>query len=162
MSMPAATTDREVSLKLWIVLARAYRAVAERSRRDIERSGLTASEFAVLEVLYHKGDLPVGEVAGRVLLTSGSMTYVIDKLERRRLLARRHCPEDQRVTYLTIKAGGRSLMASIFPGHAEAIREATAGLSSQEKRIATSLLKRLGLAAAQDLASIPAEPERSG
>jgi MarR family transcriptional regulator, 2-MHQ and catechol-resistance regulon repressor len=162
MSTTAASTDREVSLKLWIVLARAYRAVAERSRRDIERSGLTASEFAVLEVLYHKGDLPVGGVAARVLLTSGSMTYVIDKLVGRRLVARRQCPEDQRVTYLAITAGGRSLMASIFPGHAEAIRDATAGLSSHEKRIATSLLKRLGLAAAEDLASLPREPEGSG
>ena len=150
MSTTAAVTDREASLKLWIVLARAYRAVAERARRDIERSGLTASEFAVLEVLYHKGDLPVGEVAQRVLLTSGSMTYVINKLERRRLLARRHCTEDQRVTYLAINPAGRSLIASIFPRHVDAIRRATAGLSSKEKRLATLLLNRLGLAAAQD------------
>jgi MarR family 2-MHQ and catechol resistance regulon transcriptional repressor len=145
----AVATDRELSLKLWIVLARAHRAVAERSRRDIERSGLTASEFAALEVVYHKGDLPVGDVAARVLLTSGSMTYVIDKLEHRGLLERKRCPEDQRVTYVGITAAGRNLMASLFPAHAEAIRHATAGLTADEKRLATVLLKRLGLAAAQ-------------
>jgi len=147
----AAVTDRDLSLKLWIVLARAYRAVAARSRRDIERHGLLASEFAVLEAVYHKGELPVGDVAERVLLTSGSMTHVIDKLEERGLLARRRCPEDQRVIYLGMTSAGRALVASIFPAHAEAIRRATSGLSPEEKRIATVLLKRLGLAAAAEL-----------
>jgi len=146
----AAVTDRDLALKLWVVLARAYRAVAMRSRRDIERHGLTASEFAALEVLYHKGDLPVGDVSDRVLLTSGSMTPVIDKLERRGLLARRRCAEDQRITYLSITAAGRALIASIFPAHAEAIRRATAGVSPDEKRTLVVLLKRLGLTAAED------------
>jgi MarR family 2-MHQ and catechol resistance regulon transcriptional repressor len=147
MSTPAAVTDREISLKLWVVLARAFRAMAERTRRDVERHGLTGSEFAVLEALYHKGDLPIGELGDRVLLTSGSMTYVIDKLARRGLLARRRCAQDQRVRYASISASGRRLLASIFPDHAEEIRRATAGLSAEEKRTATALLKRLGLGA---------------
>lgn len=147
----AAVRDRELSLKLWVVLARAHRAVARELRRDIERHGLVVSEFGTLEVLYHKGDLPVGDVSERVLLTSGSMTHVIDKLERRGLLARRRCPEDQRITYLAITPAGRALMTAIFPAHAEAIRRATAGLGSNEKRILVSLLKRLGLAAAEGL-----------
>ena len=146
----AQVTDRDLSLKLWVVLARAHRALAARARQDIERHTLLASEFAVLEVLYHKGTLPVGEVAERVLLTSGSMTHVIDKLERRGLLVRRPCAEDHRVTYLGITTAGRTLMASIFPLHAEEIRRATAGISPEEKRLLTVLLKRLGLAAAGD------------
>lgn len=147
MTTTAAITDREISLKLWVVLARAFRAMADRSRRDVERHDLTGSEFAVLEALYHKGDLPIGDLGQRVLLTSGSMTYVIDKLARRGLLARRRCTQDQRVRYAAITPAGRRLMASIFPGHAEAIRRATAGLSADEKRVVTALLKRLGLAA---------------
>jgi MarR family 2-MHQ and catechol resistance regulon transcriptional repressor len=146
----AAVTDRDLSLKLWVVLVRAYRAVAARSRQDIERHGLAPSEFAVLEALYHKGDLPVGDVSERVLLTSGSMTHVVDKLERRGLVARRRCSEDQRITYLSITPTGRTLLASIFPAHAEAIRRATAGLGADEKRAVILLLKRLGLAAAED------------
>jgi MarR family transcriptional regulator, 2-MHQ and catechol-resistance regulon repressor len=151
----AAVTDRELSLKLWVVLARAYRAVARQLRRDIERHGLVVSEFGTLEVLYHKGDLPVGDVSERVLLTSGSMTHVVDKLERRGLLVRRRCPEDQRITYLAITPAGRALMAAMFPAHAEAIRRATAGLGPDEKRMLVSLLKRLGLAAADRLEEDP-------
>jgi MarR family transcriptional regulator, 2-MHQ and catechol-resistance regulon repressor len=152
MSTTAVVTDREVSLKLWVVLSRAHRAIAERARRDIERHELTASEFAVLEALYHKGDLPIGELGDRVLLTSGSMTYVVDRLADRGLLSRRRCTEDQRVTYASISAAGRRLLASIFPPHAAAIRRATAGLSTEEKRTAIALLKRLGLAAEHDTA----------
>jgi MarR family 2-MHQ and catechol resistance regulon transcriptional repressor len=149
MKMPttSAVTDRDLSLKLWVVLARANQAVAARSRDDIERHGLTASEFGTLEVLYHKGDLPVGEIRSRVLLTSGSMTYVVDKLAGRGLVTRRHCPQDQRVTYVGLTPAGRRLVASIFPEHAEAIRQATAGLAPGEKRLIIALLKRLGLAA---------------
>jgi MarR family 2-MHQ and catechol resistance regulon transcriptional repressor len=153
MSTTAAIRDREISLKLWVVLARAYRALADVSRGDIERHGLTASEFAVLEAIYHTGELPIGDIAERVLLTSGSMTYVVDKLEQRDLLVRKRCPEDQRIIFVAISPAGRALMASIFPPHAEAIRRATAGLAPEEKRLATVLLKRLGLAAAHRTAS---------
>jgi MarR family transcriptional regulator, 2-MHQ and catechol-resistance regulon repressor len=148
MTTSAPSTEREVALKLWVVLARCYRAVSERTGRDAVRHGLTLSEFAVLEALFHKGDLPIGDLGDRVLLTSGSMTYVVDKLEERRLVARRRCAEDLRVIYATITPAGRRLMASIFPSHAEVVRQATAGLTLDEKRTATVLLKRLGLAAA--------------
>jgi MarR family transcriptional regulator, 2-MHQ and catechol-resistance regulon repressor len=72
----------------------------------------------------------------------------VDKLEERRLVARRRCADDLRVIYATITPAGRRLMASIFPSHAEVVRQATAGLTLDEKRTATVLLKRLGLAAA--------------
>ncbi|MEP6690608.1 MAG: MarR family transcriptional regulator [Gemmatimonadaceae bacterium] len=145
MSPTAGSTDRELALKLWIVLARAGRALERHARRDIERYGLSLTEFAVLEALYHKGDLPIGEVGDRVLLKSGSMTYVIDKLEERGLLERRACPTDQRVTFVRITADGRRQIREIFPAHADAIRVATSGLPADEKRQTIALLKKLGL-----------------
>jgi MarR family transcriptional regulator, 2-MHQ and catechol-resistance regulon repressor len=137
--------DTEAALKLWVVMNRAFRSVAEHTRRHIESSGLHPTEFAVLEVLLHRGPLTIGEVGSRVLLTSGSMTHVIDKLERRRMLERRPDPEDRRASYLHLTAEGRALISSIFPAHAEAIRRATSGLTTEEKRIASVLLRRLGL-----------------
>jgi MarR family transcriptional regulator, 2-MHQ and catechol-resistance regulon repressor len=80
--------DTAAALRLWVILNRAHRAIGERVRRDIEAHGLHPTEFAVLEVLHHKGPLTLGEVGERVLLTSGSMTHVADKLERRDLIAR--------------------------------------------------------------------------
>lgn len=145
------STSRDLALKLFVVLARAHGSLMEHARRDIERSELTQTEFAVLEVLYHKGRLTIGEIGERVLLTSGSMTYVVDKLERRGLLERTPCPEDQRATYVVLTAEGRRLIGRIFPGHAAALERATAGLSVAEKRQAVELLKRLGLEAERQL-----------
>ena len=74
------------SLKLFIVLSRAYRAVNEHVNKRIQRYGLNPTEFAVLELLYHKGDQPLQQIGGKILLASGSMTYVIDKLEKKKYI----------------------------------------------------------------------------
>ena len=136
--------DTAAALKLWVVLNRAQRAIGEHARREVERQGLRPTEFAVLEALYHKGPLTLGEVGNRVLLTSGSTTAVADKLEQRHLLARRACSEDRRVCYAELTEEGRGLIAAIFPDHAEALRQAMNGLTTEEKKLVTALLKRLG------------------
>ncbi len=140
--------ETRTALKLWVVLSRAARAIAEQSRRDIERHGLGATEFGVLEVLHHRGPLPIGEVGSRILLTSGSTTYVIDKLQERGLLRRRQCEHDRRVQYAELTEAGSALVRELFPEHAARIEEVMRGLTSEEQRIATALLKRLGTGAA--------------
>ena len=145
------TAGQDLALKLFVVLSRASKTLMEHAKRDVEKSGLGQTEFAVLEVLYHKGQLTIGEIGESVLLTSGSMTYVVDKLEQRALLERKPCAEDQRSTYIALTPEGRRLIGRIFPGHAAALERATAALSAEEKREAIALLKKLGLAAAADL-----------
>jgi MarR family transcriptional regulator, 2-MHQ and catechol-resistance regulon repressor len=147
MPRDATTSDSEqdAALKLWVVLSRAHEAVAELAKLDIERGELSLTEFAVLEALYHKGDLSAGEVSQRVLLLSGSLTYVIDKLVARGLIIRRACETDRRRTYLHLTSPGRSLMKRIWPAHAAVIELATSGLTAAEKRTATRLLKKMGL-----------------
>ena len=142
--------DRAASLKLWVVLSRAHEAVAARARSDIVRSGLSLTEFGVLEALYHKGDLTAGAVSQLVLLKSGSLTYVIDKLAQRGLIKRRICDTDRRRTYLNLTARGKSTMRKVWPAHAASIELATDGLTLAEKRAAARLLKRLGLFANGD------------
>ena len=145
------TASQELALKLFVVLARAHKTLMEHAKRDVEKAGLGQTEFAVLEVLYHKGQLTIGEIGDSVLLTSGSMTYVVDKLEKRALLERKPCAEDQRATYIALTPEGRRLIGRIFPGHAAALERATAALAAEEKRAAITLLKKLGLGAAGDL-----------
>jgi MarR family 2-MHQ and catechol resistance regulon transcriptional repressor len=145
------TPNQDLALKLFVVLARASRSLMEHAKRDVEKSELSQTEFAVLEVLYHKGQLTIGEIGERVLLTSGSMTYVVDKLERRSLVERKPCPEDHRATYIALTGDGRRLLGRIFPGHAAAIERAAASLTADEKRTAIALLKKLGIGADREL-----------
>ena len=137
--------ETAVSLKLWVVLNRALRSVEDRLRRQVEAHGLSMTEFAVLEVLLHKGTQPIGEIGDRILRTSGSMTYVLDKLAGRGLLRRRACEQDRRVMHAELTPEGRALIETVFPEHAALIRELTAGLTTAEQQTATELLRRLGL-----------------
>ncbi len=139
--------ETERALQLFVALTRCYNAVTEHARQDIVRHGLKPSEFAVLELLYHKGPVPLGKVAERILLTTGSVTHVIDLLEKRDLVRRVACPKDRRVLYAELTDQGRKLIAAIFPKHAARIRQAVAGLSAEEQEAARALLKKLGLAA---------------
>lgn len=138
-------SEQNAALKLWVVLSRAHGAVAKLAKLDIERGELSLTEFAVLEALYHKGDLTAGEVSERVLMQSGSLTYVIDKLVARGLISRRACETDGRRTYLRLASSGSALMKRIWPAHAAVIALATSGLTAAEKRTVTRLLKKMGL-----------------
>ena len=137
--------EQTAALKLWVVLNRAHDAIAERAKLDVDRSELSLTEFGVMEALYHKGALSAGEVSRRVLLRSGSLTYVIDKLVERGLIGRTLCETDKRRTYLQLTIAGTALMRKIWPGHAAAIEQAMEGLTLAEKRAAARLLKKMGL-----------------
>jgi MarR family transcriptional regulator, 2-MHQ and catechol-resistance regulon repressor len=139
------TQDTKQSLKLFIVLSRAYKALNEEINKNIQENGLNPTEFAVLELLYHKGDQPLQQIGGKILLASGSITYVVDKLEQKGYLKRVACPKDRRVTYAQISETGRNLIDKIFPNHEERIHELMSALSPEEKNDAIELVKKLGL-----------------
>ena len=133
------------SLKLFIVLSRAHKAITEQTNQFFQASGVNPTEFAVLELLYHKGKQPLQKIGGKILLASGSITYVIDKLEKRGFIIRVNCPTDRRVTYAEISEQGKEFMANIFPEHEKKLHELTGVLSNEEKEQAIELMKKLGL-----------------
>lgn len=134
----------DTSLKLFVVLSKAYRTIMEQVEADIQRRGLNLTDFAVLELLYHKGGQPLKNIGEKILLTSGSITYVVNKLEKKSYLKRIPNPDDRRVTFAEITEKGADLLQTIFPGHWERIEEITNGLNVAEKEIAIELLKKLG------------------
>jgi MarR family transcriptional regulator, 2-MHQ and catechol-resistance regulon repressor len=140
---------QELALKLYVVLTRAATAVARHADRDISEHGFTPGEFAILDVLYHKGPLLLGEVQRKILVTSGGVTYLVDRLVAQGLVERRECTEDRRARYAALTPAGEALMGRIFPVHAAAIERAVATLTPEEQRTAVDLLRKLGLGAAQ-------------
>ncbi|CEG22306.1 HTH-type transcriptional regulator MhqR [Planococcus massiliensis] len=137
--------DIKQSLKLFIVMSRAHKAISEQTNQFFQANGVNPTEFAVLELLYHKGKQPLQKIGGKILLASGSITYVIDKLEKRGYITRVNCPSDRRVTYAEISEAGNEFMSRIFPEHEKHLHELTNALSSEEKEQAIELMKKLGL-----------------
>ncbi|WP_404451191.1 MarR family transcriptional regulator [Virgibacillus necropolis] len=132
------------SLKLFVVLSKTYRAMMNEAAIDMRSKGLNLTEFAVLELLYHRGEQPLKKIGEKILLTSGSITYVIDKLEKKNYIYRKHSPHDGRVTFAYISDKGITLLDSIFPDHWRKIEEILEGLNKDEKTQAINLLKKLG------------------
>jgi MarR family 2-MHQ and catechol resistance regulon transcriptional repressor len=135
--------DRAATLQLVIAIGRALQAMERVVRPPLAASGLAMTEFAVLEALYHKGPLRLGEIRDRILVTGASTTYVVKKLEERGLMRRKPYADDSRVVLGELTAKGRALIEEVFPEHVELLQQATAGLTVSEKREASRLLRAL-------------------
>ncbi|BDH62017.1 HTH-type transcriptional regulator MhqR [Lysinibacillus sp. PLM2] len=136
--------NQNQKLKAFTVLLRASQSVQEASKKDHSKHGLNPTEFAVLELLYHKGDQPIQVIGKKILIASSSITYVVDKLEEKGFVVRKACPSDRRVTYAAITDEGKKIMDQIFPGHIEIIEEIFNAITEDEVDILIDLLKKVG------------------
>jgi MarR family 2-MHQ and catechol resistance regulon transcriptional repressor len=133
---------------LWLLLWKAYDSLAAYAYESIRSMGLGLSDFGVLEILLHKGPLPVNIIGLKIRLTSGSISVAIDRLEEKRLVERRDDPEDRRARVVHLTPAGRKLIVCAFAEHAAAMEHATSGLSPAERKETIRLLKKLGTKAA--------------
>ncbi|MCC6245721.1 MAG: MarR family transcriptional regulator [Gemmatimonadaceae bacterium] len=143
------TPEETAALRLWVIMSRAHAAIAEHAAADVSRHGLTLTEFAIVEALYHRGPLLLGEVQKRILVSSGGITFLVDRLAAKGLVERRSCPSDRRARYAALTPEGEALMAHIFPTHVAALTRAMSALSVEQKDEATRALRALGLRAAE-------------
>ncbi|MDZ7344553.1 MAG: MarR family transcriptional regulator [candidate division KSB1 bacterium] len=144
-----ATRDRErytacqkQSLKLWVVLARCFNTFAHALK--FEQGDLTLPQFGVLEALAHLGPMKMCDIAGKLLMSGGNVTGVVDRLEQKGLVRRIVDTEDRRTFVIHLTAAGRKLIDDIFPRHALQIEKLTSALSAKEKGTLIALLKKLG------------------
>jgi MarR family 2-MHQ and catechol resistance regulon transcriptional repressor len=134
-----------VFLVLWKA-ASAVQAYAEKSISELE---MCASDFAVLEALLHKGPLPVNEIGKKILLTSGSITVAVDRLETKGFVERRAHANDRRARIVHLTKEGRKLITRLYAKHAADMeRLATGSLTREERNMLISLLKKIGYEAA--------------
>lgn len=131
-------------LKAVTVILRASQAIQEVIRKDVANYGLNPTEFSVLELLYHKGEQSIQVIGKKVLISSSSITYVVDKLEQKMYVRRQGCPEDRRVIYAVLTSEGKALMDDIFPKHIIEIEKIFDDLNADELNQTFALLKRVG------------------
>ena len=141
--LQAPAPDEAASLQLILSIGRAFKFVDDYVRPRMQKHGLTMTEFSVLMVLWHGGPTPLGELSERILLTGASTTYTVKKLEKRGLIARESRSEDKRVVMGVITEKGRTLARKIAPLHATELAEAMHRLSTEEKKTAAQLLRKL-------------------
>jgi len=138
-------TGSHIRLVLW----KAAKAVDRVDRDSIRRTGLTLSDFAIMEALLHKGPLPINQIGEKVLLSSGSMTAAVNRLENAGHVQRIQDPSDGRCFYVHLTKTGRRIVSQAFRRHAQNLEKAAGALTAEERTELVRLLKKVGLQAQQ-------------
>jgi MarR family 2-MHQ and catechol resistance regulon transcriptional repressor len=133
---------------VWLVMLKAMRALARYAAAGIEGTGLGESDFRVLEVLLHKGPLPVNTIGPIVDLTPGSISIAVDRLVAKGLVSRVESTEDRRVRIVALTSGGKDLIVPAFRKHAGQMKKVFSELSPEELRALKETLKKTGKRAA--------------
>jgi len=143
---------------VWLVLWKAARAVEAYAEESIAQLEMCGSDFAVLEALLHKGALPINELGKKILLTSGSITVAVDRLEDKELVERRAHGTDRRAKLVHLTKEGKKVITRVYADHAADMeRLASASLTRKERETLIRLLKQIGYEAAGQLAQRKAE-----
>ena len=129
---------------VWLVLIKASQAIAKLVQADLEGTDLGESDFRVLEVLLHKGALPVNAIGPKVHLTPGSISVAVDRLHGRGLVTRVEDPSDRRVRIVDLTPVGRELILPIFRRRADILEKVFAVLTPAERVQLEHLLKTVG------------------
>src|ERR1700733_4765445 len=133
---------------VWLVMMKAMRALTKYAAAGIEETGLGLSDFGVLEVLLHKGPLPVNTIGPIVDLTPGSISIAVDRLVAKGLVSRVESTDDRRVRIVALTPRGKDLIGGAFRKHSGQMKKVFSELSQEELRALEAALKKLGKHAA--------------
>jgi len=132
----------------WLVMMKAMRALTKYATAGIEETGLGLSDFGVLEILLHRGPLPVNTIGPLVDLTPGSISIAVDRLVAKGLVSRVESADDRRVRIVALTSRGKDLIAAAFRKHSGQMKKVFSELSAEELRALEAALKKLGKHAA--------------
>jgi MarR family 2-MHQ and catechol resistance regulon transcriptional repressor len=133
---------------VWLVMMKAMRALTRYATAGIDETGLGLSDFGILEVLLHKGPLPVNTIGPIVDLTRGSISTAVDRLVAKGLVSRVETAEDRRVRMVALTPRGKDLIVSAFKMHSGQMKSVFSDLSQEELRGLEVALKKVGKRAA--------------
>jgi MarR family transcriptional regulator, 2-MHQ and catechol-resistance regulon repressor len=136
--------SERLALATYVRLMRAANTARTHASRHLGDSGLTLTQFAVLEALYHLGLMSLSDIAEKVLTTGGNLTMVTGNLARDGLVRRQKSPDDGRLQILVLTSKGKGLMRRVSPLHAAAISEFMSALDADELAELGELCRKLG------------------
>jgi MarR family 2-MHQ and catechol resistance regulon transcriptional repressor len=128
----------------WLVWRKAHEAAEDYLLRGIEETGISNTDFRILEALLHLGPQPVNTIGPKVNLTPGSISVAVDRLLERGLVSRVESSEDRRVRMVALTKTGKDLIVPIFLKHATEIARMFSDASPKELEMLETILKRTG------------------
>ncbi len=131
-------------LKILIGLHRTVNYIDKQSLKIFSKHNLTIGQFGVLEALYHKGNMTIGQVQEKILSSSGTIPLIINNLEKRGYIVKNIDSKDKRKCILQITNLGKQLVEEVYPENEQQIIEVMKCWSDKEQQQLASLLKKFG------------------
>ena len=128
----------------WLVWKKAHEAASDYLGTGIEETGISHTDFRVLEALLNKGPLPVNTIGPKVHLTPGSISVAVDRLLEKGLVSRAESPGDRRVRIVALTKAGKDLIVPIFRKHSAEIAKVFADANPKKLQILETVLKKAG------------------
>ena len=128
----------------WLVMLKAWQSIARYLRPTTNADGLGESDFRVLEVLLHKGPMPVNAIGPKVDLNPGSVSVAVDRLYKKGYVSREECSSDRRVRTVSLTEKGRQAFLPVFRRHAGLIKRVFQDVSSKDLQKLEVTLKKIG------------------
>ena len=132
------------ALHAWLVMLKAWQSVSHYLLPPLLAEGLGESDFRVLEVLLHKGPMPVNAIGPKVYLNPGSVSVAVDRLYKKGFVSRVECTQDRRVRTVSLTEKGRQMFVPLFRRHTALIKRALQDVSSEELQQLELILKKIG------------------
>lgn len=134
--------DKNSAIHAHIVFRKAERIISANINKAIKKSGLTVSQFGILDVLYTKGEMKICELLNRVIATSGNMTVILKNMENSNLIYRQKDKIDKRAFVVGITEKGKKLFEDILPEHRKELENIYSILTEEDKKTLINILKK--------------------
>ena len=109
---------------------------------DIKENDLTPTQFSVLEIIYSKGSLKIGQLIEKVLSTSGNMTVVIKNMEKKGLVEKINDKNDKRSFLINLTEKGKKIIEELLPKHIESVEKTFDILTDEDKENLINILRK--------------------
>jgi len=137
------TDAQRTSLATVRELVRAYQAFSSYSETFVRQYDLTPAQFDVIATLGNTQGLSMGDIGDKTLITKGTLTGVVDRLEKKGLVTRETPPENRRSVIVSLTTEGDELFRQVFPAHIADIHQHLEAVDTSEMELMQVLLKRL-------------------
>ena len=153
-------SDESITASLWVVLARAYRAVAAYAEQSVATSNICMSDFMILEALLHKGPMTLKDLCNVVLIQGAGMTAAVDRLEKKKWVERVPDETDRRARVVRLTADGTSNAQNLYRRHLKDLDELFGYLPIVDRMTTRDTLKTIGRCAHDRLVNGPLDMQR--
>lgn len=140
---PSQMAAKEPALALLRELVKTYQAFYAYDDAHIRQLGLTMPQFDVIATLGNTPGMMMSQLAEKTLVTKGTLTGIVDRLEQKGLVRREVPPDNRRSFIVLLTPAGQQLFDEIFPTHIAYLKERLQPLSEAEMTQLQSSLHRL-------------------